>query len=351
MLIANRYEPGPSGVSGGMSHTLICNDTHLNRKVLIKSLQAGEEGRRLVDEQKALLSLRSKHVVQLLDIVEHNGAPGLVLEFIEGADLEIGRLPIDAAYLHTLWQIADGLVDVHSQGVVHRDLKPNNIRRDVHGVIKIIDFGLSRQLGVDAKTGSAIGFLPFMAPELFKAGVVDFDEKVDVYAFGVSALSMSTSGIPAFLEKGPYKPAPTTAVTDHLGSIDAGVAAILQRCLDHDPAARPTMLDVRRTLETTLLFNRHRARISLRGNIYEIDSVKTNSNPAVTVAGKTVSSIGIHYNGIWFSVTSVTGTVRLNNMTAKVGSSMPSACVIEFEYAPASYIYATFDVSNPEVML
>lgn len=351
MLIGNRYDMKLTPTLGGMSATFDAQDLHLNRRVIIKTLQKGEEARRLVDEQKALLTLRSKHVVQLLDVVEVNGAPALVLEFIDGQDLAIGALPIDDHYLKTIWQIAAGLCDIHSQGVVHRDLKPNNIRRDVNGVIKIIDFGLSRQLGIDNKTQSAIGAVSFMCPELLSGGMVHFNEKVDVYAFAMTALAIADKGIPKWSQVVGKPAIPADAVVAHLSGIDPQVAGRLQQCLLSQANARPTMVEVKESLERKLLFDRHRARVSLNGTTYDINAAKRASTPTISVGGVAKCGVRIEYDGYWFKVTAVTGQVRLNNVLAAVGMSMPRSCVIAFEVSMANTIFATFDVSNPEVIL
>src|SRR5579862_1874206 len=144
MKIANRYVPTGNIAAGGMGEIIECTDSHLQRRVIIKRLQAGVEERRLIDEQKALAKLRSKHVVQLFDIINLSDGKKLdkaiVIEFIEGANLDVGSFTVSREYLHVLWQIACGLTDIHQAGVIHRDIKLNNIRRDKEGVVKIIDF-------------------------------------------------------------------------------------------------------------------------------------------------------------------------------------------------------------------
>jgi serine/threonine protein kinase len=153
MLIAKRYRTSGKVGAGGMGDIIQCHDMHLDRTVVLKTLQAGVDSRRLLDEQKALAKLRSKHVVQLFDFTEVSTGSGkvlaLVLEHIEGNDLVVGSYTPNAAYLKVLWQISCGLSDIHAAGVIHRDIKPANIRLDREGVIKILDFGLygARALG------------------------------------------------------------------------------------------------------------------------------------------------------------------------------------------------------------
>ena len=355
MIIADRYEPTGGMKAGGMSEAHVCQDVRLNRPVILKTLRQKEEQRRLADEQKALLKLRSKHVVQLLDVVsfEHQGnsIPCLVLEFINGNDLVEGMFDIGHEYLGVLWQIAKGLSEIHSEGIVHRDIKPNNIRRDNEGVVKIIDFGLSREVGVDNKTQASIGYLPYMAPELLKRGEVDFSIEADVFAFAVVALAISKFGLPDWCrERDPRDAPPQDLVSNHLGTLDPSIQSILQQCLETDPAARPAISEVVRSLEGVLLRDRHRSRIVIGGNVSEMDSRRRVAKPTIASSGVPISQIEIMYDGNNFSVVSMIGEVRVNNMLLTAGEILPPSCVIAFK-GSSNYHYATFDISNPEYMI
>lgn len=200
VLIANRYKILDNSDRGGMGEVMFCEDLHLQRKVVLKYLQAGVEARRLLDEQKALSKVRSKHVVQLYDIVNIPGGvaqqPAIVLEFIDGETLQIGCFSANKDYLNLIWQISCGLADIHSHGIIHRDIKPGNIKKDGEGVIKILDFGLSRN-NADAETRCIIGTPIFMAPELWdNHQTIVFDSSIDVYAFGVTCLALLTDKFP-----------------------------------------------------------------------------------------------------------------------------------------------------------
>jgi serine/threonine protein kinase len=200
MTIAGRYKPTGGTSAGGMGEVIECTDLHLKRKVVVKRLQVGISERRLLDEQKALAKLRSKHVVQLYDIVElvdrQRKEKAIVIEYIEGQNLQVGSFQAGLHYLKVLWQIACGLRDIHAAGVIHRDIKPANIRLDTEGVIKIIDFGLARSRA-EAQTRGAVGTPIYMAPELWGQNTVGFDQAIDVYAFGVTAVALLTSSVPA----------------------------------------------------------------------------------------------------------------------------------------------------------
>lgn len=128
--------------NGGMANTLLCRDSHLDRNVIIKSLKSGIEPHRLLDELSALSAIRSRYVVQVLDVIIENGKPvGFVEEYLSGNQLTPCVAPIaptDA--LKAIYPIAAGIADVHMHGRVHRDLKPDNMRYDADGQLKIFDF-------------------------------------------------------------------------------------------------------------------------------------------------------------------------------------------------------------------
>lgn len=350
MIIPTRYSLTGTSTDGGMGDIHTCLDTHLNRYVVLKMLKDGEDSRRLLDEQKALIKLRSKHVVQLFDVIKVQkdsvSKTALVLEHIDGNDLEIASMITGAGYLKTLWQVACGLADIHHAGVIHRDIKPNNIRLNADGVIKILDFGLSRNSGLEAHTRSIIGTPGYMAPELWKSATVSFDQTIDVYAFGVMALSLISAKIPVQLCERPPQPLPSGALTGFFSDLPVDVIAIIESCLSGDPAQRPSMEKVEAILRSHLLCNRHRALLVLGGKTHEINA----ANPTVNVKSGDIGAIGINYNGLRFSVSSFSGSVFVNNTAINTGDELPRCCVIAFGPRDRSRSFVTFDVSNPEVM-
>ncbi len=134
--IPPRYVPTGKILTGGTGEVLICQDTSLERDVAIKFIQNVENQRRLFDEIAALQKIRSKHVVQIFDVFlnEVDRRIGIVQEYISGGDLvsfaERGSISLNE-YLKVIYQIASGISDIHAQGLIHRDVKPNNIKFDV----------------------------------------------------------------------------------------------------------------------------------------------------------------------------------------------------------------------------
>jgi serine/threonine protein kinase len=340
--------------AGGMSEAHECQDIRLNRKVILKTLRKAEERRRLDDERKALLKLRSNHVVQLLDVIEfdHLGTkyPCLVLEHIDGTNLAEGQFKTDADYLSVIWQIAKGLAEIHEQGIVHRDLKPDNVRRDHEGIVKIIDFGLSREVGVDNETKSALGYFPYMAPELLTKPPVTFTTDADVFAFAVLALSISEKGLPDWCRTRASPEPPANMVKDHIPALDGRIGDALLRCLSPNPSDRPNMAEVVVDIEKVLLRDKHRARVVIGGKISEIHAGSRTASPSISISGKLYSMVTIEYTGDEFVIRKVVGEVRANNNSLVVSDKLPLTCVLAFKYGLKSYYYATFDTSNPEYM-
>lgn len=349
MKINDRYSLIESKFSGGMGEVASCFDEHLGREVVIKKLHSSEESRRIVDEQKALLRLRSKHVVQLFDVVMIKegsvDVAGLVLESINGRELSPESYSPDLEYLHVLWQVCCGLSDIHLSGMVHRDVKPNNILLDEEGIVKIIDFGLSRSLDC-AETRSIIGTPFFMAPELWCEGTVNFDTKVDVYAFGVTALILLNKEFLSSMSACP----PFAISEDQVRKVSSGVpkdvADMLVGCLRENPRSRPDIIECKEVLEKNLLRDRHRALVVINGASHQLDR----NNRTISLNAKGGGRISIHYDGFDFSVASALGSVFLNNVLASPGQLVPGCCVITFGSNGGARTFVTFDVSNPEVL-
>lgn len=349
MLIANRYRTSSKVGAGGMGEIIECHDTHLDRTVVLKTLQAGVDTRRLLDEQKALAKLRSKHVVQLFDFTEISSKSGsvsaLVLEHIEGNDLVVGGYSPNADYLKVLWQISCGLNDIHAAGVIHRDIKPANIRIDREGVIKILDFGLSRSAGVDDHTHSIIGTAAFMAPELWGQSTISFSSAIDVYAFGVTALALLSSRIPVELVRSPPAAVKASSLTPLIGNLPPELVLLLGSCLSQSPADRPSMTVAASVVAKYLLQDQHRALVILDGMPHRLDS----SHRVLRLKAGSLGQVTVEYNGHAFSVTAASGSVYFNNKVAAIGDQVPGSCVITFGTGTVRK-FVTFDVSNPEVM-
>jgi len=351
MIIGNRYETNGSSLRGGMSVVLQCKDNVLDRKVAIKILPGGADQRRIRDELAALFKMRSKHVVQVYDVLTIDANDlAIVQEFIEGDDLFEAAPPTSAAqYFKLIWQIAAGIADIHDVGVIHRDIKPNNIKIDSEGLVKIFDFGLARYEGRDAATMGFVGTPGFAAPELHRKRRVEFTLSVDVYAFGATALYLGLRNLPGNLREQPPRPSGDDYFTALPFNIENELRLMLNACLDKDSANRPHIHDIRDTLAKYLLQNQHKALVVFQGKASYLDV----TNRSVNLRLSSMGEVQIIYDGFAFLIQSVSGDVFLNNRRVTVGDALPGACVIALGSPDQTNRrrYITFDLSHPEIVL
>jgi len=347
-----RYLPNGLSASGGFGSVIFCQDTHLDRLVAIKSIKDASEKHRLIDELNALMLLRSKHVVQIYDIVNgENNTIGIVEEYIEGEDLEQSSIPRTSYenYLKTLWQIASGIADIHGVHVIHGDIKPNNMKFDQEGIVKIFDFGLSRNDGVKAVTKGFKGTFGFAAPELITSGVVAFSRAVDTYAFGVTAIVLSGSKLPDELINIPPQVIPNNFISKLPFQLPSDLASLITDCLALKPEDRPSMAHVRDLLSRHILRDKHQALAVYNKK----PNILNASKRIVNLRLSDVGEIKIEYDGFRFYVSAVSGEVFINNRVVELNDEIPGSCVVILgaQHRKSGRKFITFDVSNPEVVL
>src|SRR5262249_16410967 len=157
---------------------------------------------RLRDEIASLQQIRSNHVTDVYDIIQLPGGEiGIVEEYIPGSDLasvDFKTIKLDKL-LKILYQISQGIFDIHNASIVHRDLKPTNMKFDSEGRLKIFDFNLARIVSTPSHTKGFRGTLGFAPPELFVQGTVNLSLAIDVYAFGAIAWCLANGTLPASL--------------------------------------------------------------------------------------------------------------------------------------------------------
>ncbi|MBB2166160.1 serine/threonine protein kinase [Gluconacetobacter sp. 1b LMG 1731] len=356
MKLPPRYEKvGSSFCGGGMSTAFKCKDKHLDRHVLVKVLQPGVDQKRILDEVKALSAIRSKHVVQIYDVLKDSSGAvtALVEEFLPGQDMN-AVIPIKDVdtFLRYVYAIACGLADIHVVGVVHRDIKPNNMKIDAEGCLRIFDFGLSRTDGVNCETIGTIGTLGYIAPELCAPPnqKVNFTTAVDVFAFGATALKLVRGKLPNNLRTiPPSLPSADADFTSQTLTLPPEIAAILNQCLSKKAARRPSMETVRDTVGRHLLHGRHKATMIVGEKIHYLEKI----GQSVKLSAGSLGSVNVSYNGYNFIATNVVGDVFINNMNIVPPQNLPGACVITLG-APSLGVrrrYITFDVTHPEVVL
>ena len=249
---------------GGMGEVYRARDTRLARDVAIKVLPRlfsadPERLARFEREARLLASLNHPHIGAIYGFEEAGGVHALILELVEGPTLgervQRGRVPIDEA-MRIARQIALALEAAHHRGVVHRDLKPQNIKVKPDGTVKVLDFGLGKAAisaadGADVSPGSTtptdrtregavLGTTRYMSPEQSRGHAVD--KRTDIWAFGCVLYEMLT-GRAAFAAE---TISDTVAVVlkqppDWQAlppAMPPGLRSLLRRCLEKDPTDR-----------------------------------------------------------------------------------------------------------------
>lgn len=351
--LPSRYKKINATAKGGFSDVIFCKDTHLSRKVAIKFIQDANEKRRILDELRALLTMRSKHVVQVYDIVPGDAdSIGIVEEFIDGEDLLGSDFPKRTPnnYLKTIWQIASGIADIHAAGLIHRDIKPNNMKLDGEGVVKIFDFGLARNEGPKAVTKGFKGSRGFAAPELYSGKTVAFTSAIDTYAFGAVTIYLTCQLLPPELMRLPPLPVAAGVLRKLPIAMPDDLAALLESCLAHTPPDRPLMTTLRDEIARHILRNKHQALAVIKRKASFLNS----KNKEVSLEYPSVGKFQVTYDGLRFHVAVAEGEVAINNNLVHPGMELPGSCVVAFggpHRKPYERAFIPFDVSNPEVVL
>ena len=204
-MIKNRYEIIKLIGQGGMADVFLGYDTCLNREVAIKILR-GEVSDDLVPlqrferEAQASTSLSHQNIVDVYDVGEEGGHHFIVMEYVKGITLKEliakrGSLCNEEA-VDIMKQLVSAVAQAHSRGIIHRDIKPQNILVKADGIIKLSDFGIalvqdSMQL---TKNDSVMGSVHYMAPELVKGKSAS--EQSDIYAMGIVLFELLTGDVP-----------------------------------------------------------------------------------------------------------------------------------------------------------
>ena len=248
---------------GGMGVVYRARDTLLGRFVALKTLPAGEPAdserrARLLREARAASALHHPNIVDVYDLLHHEGSDVIVMELVTGRTLDqaVAGKPLREV-LGYARQIADALAKAHAAGIVHRDLKPSNVMVDESGTVRVLDFGLARlgppvgtvDLGSESTRptaeataeGHILGTLAYMSPE--QAEGKKADARSDVFGFGAVLYEMVTgrmafrgdsaaATLAAVMERDP--PPPREVVP----GLPSDLERLVQRCLRKDPAKR-----------------------------------------------------------------------------------------------------------------
>src|SRR5688572_29893977 len=242
-----------------MSRVFLATENRLNRRVVVKvlapELAAGVNADRFEREIQLAARLQQANIVPLLSTGETNGLPYFTMPFVDGESLRArlktkGRLPISEC-LDILRDVARALSYAHASGVVHRDIKPDNVLLS-HGAAMVTDFGIAKAISASrdshsgsdlTQTGTSLGSPAYMAPEQV-AGDPDVDHRADLYAFGCLGYELIT-GEPPITADSPQRvfAANLTQIPRPLATrrrdVPRPVAAMIMQCLEKEPADRP----------------------------------------------------------------------------------------------------------------
>jgi serine/threonine protein kinase len=252
---------------GGMGSVYLGEHLFLKRRVAIKILSRDlssdpEELSRFEKEAIAAARLDHENIVTIHDVDEENGRLFIVMEYVEGEDLDVhlrrkGPLPPRRAAQVAI-EVARALEHAHAAGVVHRDIKPGNILLGRRGQIKITDFGLAQDVGQREKNedGSVMGTPFYVSPE--QAQGLSADGRSDLYSLGVTLFQALTGKRPfegrspdSVIRKHLEKPRPSLRL--RRPALPQALEAIVHRMMAINPDGRyKTARDLRRDLELFL---------------------------------------------------------------------------------------------------
>lgn len=241
-MIADRYMIVKHIGSGGMADVYVAMDTLLNREVAIKVLR-GELSNdpvallRFQREAQASCALIHPNIVEIYDVGEDNGSHFLVMEYIRGKTLKQlihlrGALAVDEA-VAVMKQLVSATHEAHKRGIIHRDIKPQNVLVKDDGTIKMVDFGIA--LAHDAlqltQSDSVMGSVHYLAPELAKGEQATYQS--DIYALGIVFFELLSGQVPF--------------------SAEQPVQVALKHIREEMPSIKAMILDVPQSVENIIL--------------------------------------------------------------------------------------------------
>ncbi|MBD7907177.1 Stk1 family PASTA domain-containing Ser/Thr kinase [Sporosarcina gallistercoris] len=240
--IGDRYDIIGTIGEGGMSKVYVAHDVILNRDVAIKVLNydfANEEElkRRFQREALSATSLTHANIVNIFDVGEEDELHYLVMEYVKGLTLkrfilENGPLEPEKA-IPIMLQLVSAISNAHHNGIIHRDVKPQNILMDEDGDVKITDFGIAMALTATShtKTNSVLGTVHYLSPEQARGGMAT--KKSDIYSLGIVFYELLTGKLPF--------------------SAESAVAIALKHLQEETPSVRADFPSIPQCVENVIL--------------------------------------------------------------------------------------------------
>ncbi|MBV9502824.1 MAG: protein kinase [Acidobacteriaceae bacterium] len=252
---------------GGMGEVWSARDTELDRLVALKFLRAETASEvdsvQIAREAKAASALNHPNIVTIHEVVRSEGCSAIVMELVQGSSLAKLRgtsLPIDEV-LSIGAQIAKALTAAHANGIIHGDIKPENIILRNDGYVKVLDFGLARRVAIENTAGAQgpiFGTLRYMSPE--QARGESLTSASDVFSFGLVLFELA-AGRRAFADQSPLTAMQATLTQDAPALISvnprapAALSSLVMRMLAKDSAMRPSAAEVAKQLGENLPFS------------------------------------------------------------------------------------------------
>jgi eukaryotic-like serine/threonine-protein kinase len=256
-VVADRYELEELVGTGGMSSVFRARDRLLERSVALKILHQHyvadpDYVERFRREARAVAQLAHPNIVTVIDRGEQDGRQFIVFEYVDGENLKQvvnreGALPVREA-VELAIQVGRALGYAHDRGIVHRDVKPQNVILNEEGRAKVTDFGIARSLDVDGvtQTGTVLGTSDYIAPE--QAQGQEVDVQTDVYSLGVVLYELLTGEVPfagesfvAVAMQHVNQPAPS--ILERRGDVPPRLDLVVQRAMAKRPEDRHASMD------------------------------------------------------------------------------------------------------------
>jgi serine/threonine protein kinase/Tol biopolymer transport system component len=219
---------------GGMGVVYKAQDTKLDRFVALKflpaHLSASEQDKaRFIQEAKSASALNHPNVCTIHDISEHEGQLFIVMEFVDGQSLKEKKANLGQKQILEIGiQVAEGLAAAHEKGIVHRDIKPDNIMIRKDGIVQIMDFGLAKlytsgNVSRLTKAGTTMGTIGYMSPEQVQG--LDVDHRTDIFSLGVVMYELLAG-------ESPFKGVHETAIMYEIVNVDPAPISTVKEGID-----------------------------------------------------------------------------------------------------------------------
>lgn len=238
-------------LGGGMSSVYLATDIILNREVVVKMIKADpvdkeKSVRRFQREVESTIQLSHPNIVSVLDVDETEEYHILVTEVVHGPNLKehiLNNSPLDIDEVISIAMMTlRGIEHAHDRGIIHRDIKPQNILLDTNGRVKITDFGIAKALSETrmTETNQVIGSVQYISPEQAKGH--NTDERTDIYSFGVMLFELLTGHLPYEAETAvsvalKHISEPFPNISDYR-DIPVGLKNIVMKCTEKEPLNR-----------------------------------------------------------------------------------------------------------------